>query len=377
MAYIPPMLRENTQQISVNEALDVSGETMKPLREVPVVSTLPMPNTHPTFLHADIHDYYWAPQSNDTSDDSCPTTFIAAMHHSTLNSSAADRDKLRYVMLFQDANPRWNSDGIIFVKSSLHLLPGGEKFKDDAPFFKNQVLSSSKIGDRKMVVQQKELTEDGVVEKQDPGEKQKGVDYMDEPQTAYKNEATEGKAEASKESQGNKSVPVDVFSHSGARIDHHLDDNNFDNSTEAEGGEQEESTSAIAYSPDLSQYDTGPVAVFEQAGKRRSDPFHFSGYYKIARLQYLAPQSADLFRMLEQKFSTIDRFGRVKQRQRSAASWQASMRLPWAVVKMEQDDEANSKLALPEIIIQDMERKGERKPKKTVNELLQRMRLEG
>lgn len=82
-----------------------------------------------TFLHADIHDHYWAPQTTD-GDQNSPTPFIATMHHSTLNSSALDRDKLTYVMLFKHANPRWNSDGIIFVKSSLHLLPGGGRFKD-------------------------------------------------------------------------------------------------------------------------------------------------------------------------------------------------------------------------------------------------------
>ncbi len=41
----------------------------------------------------------------------------------TLHASAATPDNLAYVLLFRDANPRWEADGIIFTKSSLHLLP--------------------------------------------------------------------------------------------------------------------------------------------------------------------------------------------------------------------------------------------------------------
>ena len=41
----------------------------------------------------------------------------------TLHDSASTPGVLTYVLLFNDANPRWESDGIIFTKSSLHLLP--------------------------------------------------------------------------------------------------------------------------------------------------------------------------------------------------------------------------------------------------------------
>jgi hypothetical protein len=46
--------------------------------------------------------------------------------HSTLNGTAADPHTLSHVFLFSHANPRWEEDKIIFVKSNLELLPPPE-----------------------------------------------------------------------------------------------------------------------------------------------------------------------------------------------------------------------------------------------------------
>jgi hypothetical protein len=45
------------------------------------------------------------------------------LHSATLHAAAENPDGLSWVLLFNDANPKWDSDGIIFVKSSLDLLP--------------------------------------------------------------------------------------------------------------------------------------------------------------------------------------------------------------------------------------------------------------
>lgn len=135
------------------------------------------------------------------------------------------------------------------------------------------------------------------------------------------------------------------------------------------------------YSPDLSVYDTDPIAVFEQPPKQHGHGslFRFAGYYKIANLEYLAPHSRELLRLLEQKFTTTDRFGRPRQQQRSAESWAGSMSHRWAVIRMEKDQDADGSLPPPEIEVRNdsVEDAGPHSPKKSVNELLRELRVEG
>lgn len=235
-----------------------------------------------------------------------------------------------------------------------------------------------------MVVQrQKEVMENGTAEKQVPSEKQIANEIHDtsekqdpcEEQKAVDVGNEDQAGTASKESEKNKAALTESESHSGTPTDDPLTDADTENAAKPDGDKKQDPATDTTYTPDLTQYDTGSIAIYEQAGKQQSGPFRFSGYYKITRLQYLAPQSADLFRMLEQKFSTVDRFGRVKQRQRSAASWEASMSFTWAVVKMEPDEEANANLPPPKIEVRDVKGMGNGTPKRSVNELLEEMRL--
>lgn len=106
------------------------------------------------------------------------------------------------------------------------------------------------------------------------------------------------------------------------------------------------------YSADLSLWDTRPIAVFEQESRQKTGPFRFAGYYKIASLEYLAPHSRELFQLLEQKFTTVDRFGRARQQQRSATSWKSSMHHRWAVISMRKDQDADAVLPPPKIEVQ-------------------------
>ncbi|KAK5685038.1 hypothetical protein LTS10_003113 [Elasticomyces elasticus] len=41
----------------------------------------------------------------------------------TLHDSAATPGQLAYLLLFEGANPRWDSDKIVFTKSALDMLP--------------------------------------------------------------------------------------------------------------------------------------------------------------------------------------------------------------------------------------------------------------
>lgn len=138
-------------------------------------------------------------------------------------------------------------------------------------------------------------------------------------------------------------------------------------------GQESNSDPVSKNTPDLALFSIGPIAVFEQEGGY-SGTFCFSGYHKLTRLQFLAPHSQELLRMLEQKFTKVDRFGRlIKPQQRSRSSWEASMSQRWAVMQLEKDVKVDSTLPSPSIKI-----KKETKdtlPQKSVNELLKDMRL--
>lgn len=52
-----------------------------------------------------------------------PTTVGYSKYYSTFQASEANPDQLAYVLLHHGAHPHWKSDGIIFAKTNLHLLP--------------------------------------------------------------------------------------------------------------------------------------------------------------------------------------------------------------------------------------------------------------
>ena len=119
------------------------------------------------------------------------------------------------MILFRDANPRWETDQIIFTKSNLEVLPS-------------------------------------LANEDDPPE-----------------ESTEGRA-----------------------IEETL-----------ENGTSEQSNSAYAQGNQ-----TEPVAIFAQEGQFQAGrAYKFRGWYKIERLTFLEPGSPELVRMLQQKFSMVDK----------------------------------------------------------------------
>lgn len=354
MANVPPARRENHQQSSSDASSaalrDPKKNLDKTLGDLKISGSSKSPSTA---LFADIHNYYWASQSNEGDDTSSPASLPTVMSRSTLNGSVTHRDKLQYIMLFKDANPRWVSDGIIFVKSSLDLLPGYEQAKDAGfPGTVSQESSVSKKTFSVPAIDEVETIEIATIDSQYCDEKQKVSDTMvviDEVD-AHKVEPAEDQGKTVEDTQKQQPELLHADLHNSTATSYNHQDNNRDNLAITKGDAEVSVTLAHnSCSPDLSQYDTGPIAIFEQAEKRQDGHFRFAGYYKITNLQYLPPQSADLYRMLEQKFTTLDRFGRPKQRIRSAASWNASMSLMWAVIKMERDEEANAHLAPPNL----------------------------
>lgn len=298
-------------------------------------------------------------------------------------------------MLFRGANPRWHSHGIIFVKSKLHILPGGELFRDEllpeiSPTRPTRPEQSGDVGCESrgsnlenetpadeagapgnLAFGDNSLVKDGQVGDKllAPEEHFVGKERRED------NEKMDTTEECGKNSGGSTESGHPVAT--PASHDAHGPINKAAPNMDCDG--HHEPNLEPPYSPDLSFYDTEPIAVFEQVSTHRGPLFRFAGYYKIANLEYLAPHSRELLRLLEQKFTTTDRFGRPRQQQRSAESWMGSMSHRWAVIRMEKDQDADGGLAPPEIEVGSdlVEDAGSHSPKKSVNELLRELRLEG
>ena len=86
---------------------------------------------------------------------------------------------------------------------------------------------------------------------------------------------------------------------------------------------------------------TGPIipVYLETSKKSRSQSaesrsFVFHGYFRLARVDFLKPQSPALVRMLEQKWEVQHGWKAGQTKQRIAEAWAESLRHEWAVVQM-------------------------------------------
>ncbi|KAH8165023.1 hypothetical protein CIB48_g3226 [Xylaria polymorpha] len=121
-----------------------------------------------------------------------------------------------------------------------------------------------------------------------------------------------------------------------------------------------------------------PIAIFEEQripGLRTGGTyarFAFKGWFKISRINILAPHSAELVRMLQQKWERKDHLGKVlPTRPRDTSAWNASLAVEWAVVAF-QLWEGEGAPPPPQI---EKLPEPERPVVKSVNEMLSNMRL--
>lgn len=138
----------------------------------------------------------------------------------------------------------------------------------------------------------------------------------------------------------------------------------------------EPATSAPVTEPE-SQPDRVPIAIFKQ--HPRTGPtdhaFSFVGYYAISNVDFLDPGSDALVRMLEQKWSYIDKLGKAQETARTKESLHQALCQQWAVVKFKEVEDQS--LAPPQIEkLPDPERK-QKAPKKSVDEMLEELRMSG
>ncbi|CAJ2504108.1 Uu.00g115020.m01.CDS01 [Anthostomella pinea] len=111
-----------------------------------------------------------------------------------------------------------------------------------------------------------------------------------------------------------------------------------------------------------------PIAVFEErklpySPYPRGGPggfrFAFTGWFKVSRVNVLAPQSAELVRMQQQKWERRDRFGNVlPTKTRDQAAWKAALGVEWAVVKFEKLGEGEGGEAPPPPAIEKLPQPG-------------------
>ncbi|KAI7345423.1 hypothetical protein KC354_g14745 [Hortaea werneckii] len=102
MSYVPPALR-NKQAASQSEAPN-AGDSLN------------AGGFHDLVSLEEVRNYFWPLDKNGERHTSDTLS-------RTLHDSSTSPGRLAYVFLFNQANPRWESDHIIYTKSNLDLLP--------------------------------------------------------------------------------------------------------------------------------------------------------------------------------------------------------------------------------------------------------------
>ncbi|KAK5703904.1 hypothetical protein LTR97_002917 [Elasticomyces elasticus] len=312
--YVPPALRRKEH---LNGDASKDGAPPKwPTEEI----------DHGFFSLEEISRYYWPSADNDE-------TTGPELQSRTLHDSAATPGQLAYLLLFGGANPRWESDKIVFTKSALDMLPPAT----------DEQLSTQSKEDSKLAIET----------------------------------SNEDDSMASNGSRIGSDTTNGIERHNIVNIGRRDSDGSDPQRTSMSDN------SAIEHDNTASQVHNGdasaPVAVFKQTrgrGMRRS--LQFDGFYYVLHIAYLEPQSSDLVRMLEQKWSRMDRYGKVVMRERDHASWRESLGLRWAVVKFAKHEEADRQKGVSRIERLSDLTEGARGGvvKKSVNEMLKDMRLQ-
>lgn len=275
--YIPPALRRRQQDSKESESTASTSELTQadnalPIRKLEDLkidgrkhrSTNPRAQDPNALALEEIHIHFSG-------------LLYAAASRSTLNDSSERQKQLAYVMLFSGANPRWDSEHILFAKTNIDFLPGYEEaFKC--------------ITDAEMSV-----------------------------------------------TIPNKAVSVSASNKGAAPA------------SSGGGGETGSSIETLAthrrspYDVDAPP-DSPLIPVFTEYPHKGW--FLLSGFYRLQRVSFLHPHSQELARMMAQKWDIRDKYGRPKDVRRSKEAWEESLRVRWAVIKMEKVEDEDQKLEI-------------------------------
>lgn len=262
-------------------------------------------------------------------------------HHSTLHDSAAYPDKLSYLVLYRNANPRWESDRIIFVHTNIHILPGYVAFRR----------AMGEIGKSTQVTDPSEAatTRSGGKSGHDADVSIPAViTGKDASETVQPKEATRSStrkpatgelaaAPSSEHSLYDDKIPIPAITRGeNSREVAQTTKQEADIEHSSEKGKDW----AIGVDPKEAYQTEFNVPIFsERPGPKSDRRFIFSGYFRILNIDFLKPQSPELIRMLEQKWVSTNRNSSLgSTRQRNAESWAKSLSQEWAVIKLEKVD---------------------------------------
>lgn len=224
------------------------------------------------FFLQEVHDHYWP--SNE---------FHLVTQSSTLNDSHDRRTDLVYVVLFRDANPRWEDDGIIFAHTSIENLPGY------TAAFENPA----------------------VVEMND-----------EESHNTY----VAGKGKEKEKGPANTAIQLSTYIQDQDQVEPPAKVNHTTTNT------ADKTRNSLDH----------PIAVFSQntpGSDNLTIYFRFLGWYTLQDVKFLHPHSKELIEMMTQKWDIKDSFGRSKDIKRDAERWQQSLNQPWAVLEFKKMDE--------------------------------------
>lgn len=297
----------------------------------------------------DITRHFW-PQNDEN--------VASGINSTTFHESSARPDQLSYMLLFVGANPRWNSDSVVFAKSNLGLLPG----------FVEQKLKHGGLqaGTQKAISEEDSLNDSAVAEGQSVFAQPEGSDITLAAEVSdFRSPIIPESASFTPALKGSKSDlppgPSDVTTVPAAEFYSESHPPSYP------------SIPAIDYNPEEHE----PIAVFQQVKSVSKDAFVFLGWHKVTRVNIIAPHSAELVRMQQQKWERRDKWGStVTTQSRDASAWKSSMNHEWAVVRFEQlgDDAAPPKPQIKRC--ENMIRKGGSSEGRGATEMLQEMRLQ-
>ncbi|KAI1778910.1 hypothetical protein F4818DRAFT_402826 [Hypoxylon cercidicola] len=287
-------------------------------------------------------------------------------HSTTFHDSKKNPGQLSHLLLFVGANPRWVSDRIVFAKSSLHLLPEyaakkaehGEWQTPEAPKDDAKTEAQSPDGTSDDVTKEEAAPQSAVQsEGSSPDAAAPSASASEKEEEKPKEEAAPSETTKEDAEHALETAPVPEPEPApktsfGSRMNttdiRNLPPDEYQRLEEEQQRQRQEQRQAqqlaqaptfpaiqpIDYVPD--QQASLVVAVFEQRRWQNgvSGGFVFVGWHRVARVNILAPRSAELVRMQQQKWERRGRRGHAPP-VRDAAAWNAALGTEWAVVKFE------------------------------------------
>ncbi|KAI0850872.1 hypothetical protein F5Y00DRAFT_232251 [Daldinia vernicosa] len=281
---------------------------------------------------------------------------------STFHNSKEHPDQLSYMLLFTNANPRWPGDRIVFAKSKLTLLPeySSKKAEYGEWPIPKQPEESQDIHATTDKIPTEEASQ-STTQDNEAGHVTAAIESL-----SVTDEETTRATTSSDASQTDEVPVTETSSSSSSRMKFSDVRNLPPEEQERIVEEQKQQRRLKLHQRQVPGFPTippidyvpsvhAPVAVFEERRSYdygRGARFVFSGWYRIARVNVLAPHSAELVRMQEQKWERRDRYGNViPSKSRDVSAWNASLKIEWAVVKFEKigDEEAPATPAIEKL----------------------------